>query len=285
MKRWSALVFVVSLSLAACGASAPRVQETATSKSDVAKNDVRTPGGAVREFYTRMRGRRFREAFALTIYNPAIEGLNQVEYEELLPDFEQTAASTPEQVNITGEQISGDVATVFIKTKVADAITASPTSATSSDATKMKETIVPVTLKRNANSVWIIGEEKEAEAVRAAGKEFFFKVRLNAHHAEAQKMLQRIALAQLAYSAQHEGRAADLHTLVRIEYLPPDVETSESTGYKYQVTLGKDAKSFAATATPARYGRSGVLSFFMDANGVRSKDAGGKMLTKETATK
>jgi hypothetical protein len=39
-----------------------------------------------------MRERKFSEAFALTIYKPAIEGLSAAELEELRPDFERMAA-------------------------------------------------------------------------------------------------------------------------------------------------------------------------------------------------
>ena len=39
-------------------------------------------------------------------------------------------------------------------------------------------------------------------------------------------------------------------------------------------------KAWSAAAEPAQYGRTGKLSFFMDAVGVRSADVGGKALPK-----
>jgi len=45
----------------------------------------------VRDFYRMMRERKFREAFALSIYKPAIEGLSPQDFEELRPDFEGIA--------------------------------------------------------------------------------------------------------------------------------------------------------------------------------------------------
>ncbi|MGI8996241.1 MAG: hypothetical protein ACR2GW_06175, partial [Pyrinomonadaceae bacterium] len=48
-----------------------------------AAQPARTPSETVREFYKAMRERRFREAFALSIYKPAIEGLTAEEFEEL----------------------------------------------------------------------------------------------------------------------------------------------------------------------------------------------------------
>src|SRR5216683_415368 len=72
----------------------------------------RTPSDVVREFYKAMHERRFKEAWALTIYKPAVDGLNAQEMEDLRPDFEEKAAAIPDQVEISGEQVNGDIATV-----------------------------------------------------------------------------------------------------------------------------------------------------------------------------
>src|SRR5712692_1013060 len=80
----------------------------------------RTPSDVVREFYKAMHERRFKEAWALTIYKPAVDGLNAQEMEDLRPDFEEKAAAIPDQVEISGEQISGDIATVFVKVPVSE---------------------------------------------------------------------------------------------------------------------------------------------------------------------
>src|SRR5882724_12358795 len=71
----------------------------------------RTPSDTVREFYKAMHDHRFKEAWALTIYKSAVEGLNAEEMEDLRPDFEEKAAAIPDQVEIAGETISGDIAT------------------------------------------------------------------------------------------------------------------------------------------------------------------------------
>src|SRR5882724_12768283 len=79
----------------------------------------RSPSDTVREFYKAMREKRFREAFDMSIYKPAIDPLKLQEFEDLRPDFERIALAVnekiPGEVKITGEQISGDDATVFIK--------------------------------------------------------------------------------------------------------------------------------------------------------------------------
>jgi hypothetical protein len=223
---------------------------------------ARTPTETVREFYKAMREKRFREAFGLSIYKPAIDGLSAEEFEELRPDFEKMAAAIPEKIEVSGEQTSGDISTVFIK--IADA-----------DKADQPE---PLGLMREGG-VWIVGDRENQEIVRKAGKQFFFQARIETHQSEVQAMLQRISLVQLAYASQHNNTYADLPTLITAGLVPKDIETPDTTGYHFHLALAKDAKSWTAGAEPARYGRTGRLSFFMDQTGIRSADIGGKILT------
>lgn len=220
-----------------------------------------TPTETVREFYKRMRERKFTEAFQLTIYTPAIVGLSAEELAELRPDFERMATAVPEKIEVSGEQTSGDIATVFVK--IAD-----------SDKAAQAE---PVTLMRDAG-VWIVGDRDSQDVVKKAGKKFFFEARIQTHHNEVQAMLQRISIVQLAYASQHNNTYADFPTLVTAGLLPKDIEAPESMGYRFRLTLAKDAKSWAAGAEPTRYGRTGRLSFLLDQSGLRSADVGGKQL-------
>ena len=222
----------------------------------------RSPSDTVREFYKAMREKKFRDAFSMTIYKPAIDPLKPQEFEDLRPDFEKMAAVIPEQVNLAGEQISGDMATVFVKVKEGD----------------KPETAEPVTLIQ-VDGAWIIGDKEDQAIVKKAGKHFFFDARIDTHHDEVQAMLTRISLAQLLYSQQHDGQFADLAKLITAGLLPKDLEGTESTGYRFHVNPFADGKTWNAAAEPAQYGRTGKLSFFMDATGVRSGDTGGKPLT------
>jgi hypothetical protein len=223
---------------------------------------ARTPTETVREFYKRMRERKYIEAFRLTIYMPAIEGLGAEELEELRPDFERMAAAIPENIEVSGEQISGNTATVFVK--IADG-----------DKTAQAE---PVTLLRDSGGAWIVGDSESQEVVKKAGKKFFFEARIQTHHNEVQAMLQRISLAQLAYAAQHNNTFGDLAALAAAGLVPKDIEAPESMGYRFRLTLAKDGKSWTAGAEPTRYGRTGRLSFLLDQSGIRSADVGGKQL-------
>jgi len=223
---------------------------------------MRSPSDTVREFYKAMREKRFREAFALSIYKPAIDPLKPQEFEDLRPDFEKMAAILPLQVNLGGEQISGDLATVFVRVQEAD----------------KPEQLEPVPLMLFQGQ-WIVGDKENQAVVKKQGKQFFFNARIDTHHSEVQEMLTRVSLAELLYSQQHEGKFGDLATLISLGLLPKDLETTASTGYRFRVNAPDAGKSWNAAAEPAVYGRSGKLSFYLDAAGVRSGDTGGKPLS------
>jgi len=221
----------------------------------------RSPSDTVRELYKAMREKRFREAFNMSIYRAAIDPLKPQDFEDLRPDFERMAAVIPEQVDISGEQVSGDLATVFVKVKEGD----------------KPEQLEPVSLVL-VEGVWIIGDKESQAVVKKAGKQFFFNARIDAHHNDVQDMFTRISLAELLYSQQHNGLFGDLATLIAAGLIPKDIEGTQSTGYRFRVNAPAGGKTWSATAEPAQYGRTGRLSFFMDASGVRSSDVGGKPL-------
>lgn len=235
------------------------------SATALAQNAPPSPTETTRQFYQLLREKKFREAFALSIYRSAIEGLSAPEFDDLRPDFEKMAAAIseklPQKIDVSGEQISGDVATVFVKLLDADG----------------QEKIQPAALIKIDNK-WIIGDKENLELVKKAGKQFFFEARINAHHSDVQDLLTRITLAQTLYSQNHNGLFGNTAELVAAGVIPKDIETTESTGYRFQINRAADGKSWYATAEPAQYGRSGRLSFYLDATGVRSGDNGGKPL-------
>ena len=230
-----------------------------------AQTTPRSPTETMRLFYQLMREKKFREAFALSIYRSAIEGLSAREFEELRPDFEKMAVAVSEKipatVDVTGEQISGDVATVFVKVLDADG----------------KGQVEPASLIKIDNN-WIIGDKENLDLVKKSGKQFFFEARINAHHSDVQDMLTRISLAEVLYSQNHNNLFGNLADLITAGVIPKDLEGPETTGYIFHVNKAADGKSWYATAEPAQYGRTGRLSFYLDASGVRSGDAGGKPL-------
>src|SRR5262245_40974441 len=142
--RLISLVCAVAMLCAGVGAACKAENSAATTQP-------RTPTDVVREFYKAMREHRFREAFSLTIYKSAVEGLNADEIELLRPGFEEKAAQIPANVEIMGEQISGNNATVFVKIPV--------------DLSSPQVTSQPLNLIKSGDS-WVIGTEADQAEVK-----------------------------------------------------------------------------------------------------------------------
>jgi hypothetical protein len=227
----------------------------------------RPPSDVVREFYKAMREHRFKEAWSLTIYKPAVDGLNAEEMEDLRPDFEDKAAAIPEQVEITGEQIDGKTAMVFVKVPVNESTP--------------QITSQPVNLI-NSGGVWIIGTEADQAEVKKKGRRFFLDALITQHHSDIEDLLKRVIAVQIVYVQQHEI-FGDLAALINAGLLPKTAGDPKELGYNFRVTIGKDGKSYVAGAEPTRYGHTGKLSYWMDQTGtIKSVDNGGKVLSGAT---
>jgi hypothetical protein len=223
-----------------------------------------SPTETVRQFYKNIREKKYKEALGLTIYKSAVDALSDKEMDDLRPDFERlaVAAAISGEMEFSGETISGDLATVFVKIK---------------ETAETAEKSQPVSLMK-ANGIWIIGDAESEAIVKKGGKKFFFDARINAHHDDVQDMLSRITLAQVVYNQGHNGQYGNLAELVSAGLVPKDIETPATTGYNFHVNRSTDGKTWWGSAEPAQYGRSGKLSFYVDATGVRSSDVGGKPL-------
>ncbi len=261
LHKFALALIATGAALLVFGANAMAQAVGLKSQATATASQTGSPSDAVRDFYRLMREKKFREAFDLSIYQPAIEGLKPAEFEDLRPDFEHLASAIPENVNISGEQISGEAATVFVRVKDEDD----------------KEPAEPVALIR-VNGKWIVGDQENQEIVKKAGSQFFFNARIDTHHSEVQALLQRISLAQLVYSQQRAGKFGDMPALILAGLIPKDLEGTETTGYRFRITVSPDGKSWFANAEPAQYGRTGRLSFFVDQVGVRSGDVPAKPL-------
>lgn len=221
---------------------------------------ARTPSQTVRDFYSLLRARRFREAFAISVWRPAVEGLSEADFEELRPEFEKFASGMPEAVETTGEQISGDEATVFAR------LAGDPSG---------KLDAHPVL---RVGGVWVYGNREAQQAASRDGRDFFLKARIEAHHSEVVAVMQRIAEAEALYASTHGGTYTDLATLTRESQLSfrEEMRLAETLGYNFRVTLGDGNRSYRVNAEPARYGRTGKLSFAWQDGVLQRKDTGGK---------
>ena len=287
------LLLCLSVSLAAlfvgCGAEAskPGTAETEPptgGRTSISNSELSTtappssievvagsPADTIRAFYQKLREKKFREAIFLTNLRPAVEGLTDAELKEFQLDFERIAKQIPDQVVINGEIVTGNRATVTVKM---------PGDEPEKSETQSLEL-------RKEGDVWVILTIDEAAEARMKkeGKNYFYVLRIETHEDEARDMLDRIARAQLAHSAQNGGDFGEIGALVGAGFLPADVQGSESTGYNYAVELSGDKKVYTARATPAEYGRSGRLSFVLRSDGrstprISSRDNGGKPLDK-----
>jgi hypothetical protein len=225
----------------------------------------RTPSDTVREFYKAMRERRFKDAFSLTIYKPAVEGLSTEEMEDLRAVFEEKAAAVPAQVEISGEQIDGTAATVYVKVPINES--------------------TPQTINQPVNLIssggaWIIGDENNQAIVKKAGRRFFLDALITQNQSDMEDLLKRVIAVQIVYSQQHGGVYGDLATLITGGLIPTAAGDPKALGYNFRVIAGKDGKTYLAGAEPLRHGRTGKLSYWMDQTGtIRSLDNGGKVLS------
>ena len=254
-RRTQLKTFTLALCLLASAAVPARAQTAAPAAAQG------TPSDVVRAYYTALRESRFRDAMLMSILRPAVEALSAEELKDFQTDFARLSPTVPADFEITGEQLSGEEATVFVRT---------------GEGKELK--VEPVNLIRERGA-WVIGDREGAAAVKKQGKKFFAEQRIAAHEQDAEDMLRRIQAAQLAYALQNSGSYGDLNALVRAGYVPQDILGTETTGYRFAVSVSPDAKSFTARAEPERYGRTGRLSFYFDKSGLQKKDVGGKPLS------
>lgn len=231
-----------------------------------------SPADAIRQFYKHLREKRFREAVMMTNMRPAVEGLTDAEMNDLSGDFEAIARSVPEVLEINGEIVAGESATVTAKM---------PDEETGN--LELKE----FKLRRESEAwtiLWL--DEVTEKTVKKAGKNYLFALKMETHQIEAQKMMERIARSQMVYALQNNGQYADMKTLIDAAVLPADVQTPASTGYVYAIKPSPDGRKFMASAEPAVYGKTGKLSFLLDMQGkdgkprLRAEDNKGQPLKK-----
>lgn len=238
---------------------------SATLRGVAAQNAARGPSDVVREFYKAMREHRFKEAWALTIYKSAVDGLSTEEMEDLRPDFEQKAAAVPSQIEITGERIQGNIATVFVKVPVTDSTP--------------QITSEPVNLMSSGNG-WIIGTEADQAEVKKKGRRFFLDALIEEHENDIEDLFKRLLVVQLVYTQEHKNVLGNLQDLIAANLVAKESADPKAIGYTVRITITPDGKGYIATAEPARYGHTGKLSFWMDQTGnIKKADNGGKPLT------
>jgi hypothetical protein len=229
-------------------------------KNSAIKNSIavtpKSPAASVRTFYKALREKRFFDAMMMTNMKGAVEGLSSEEIEDLRPYFEQIAGEVPEEVEINGEQMVKETASVFAKLPDEDQ--------------KLNITELKLRFENDGWMLLLVDEKTESE-VKKQGKNYLFNLRIEIHQSEVEEMFERIQKAQYVYSIQNKGEVADLGTLVSKGFLPMDIQTTESTGYRFTITVSSEKNRYVATAEPEKYGKTGKLSYFFDSGEKNSK--------------
>jgi hypothetical protein len=214
-----------------------------------------SPADVVRTFYKDLHDKKFVEALAMTNMSKTVEGLTPEELNDLSPYFAALANQTPEEVAIKGEQISGVLASVFVN--IPDEDTKNPFST--------------ITLRKESAGWVILLADAQAEAdAKRKGKSYLFGLMIDVHESETENMMSRIIQAQ-ALNYGSVGTFGEMSELVQKGFLPQDIQTSDSTGYNFKIVISADKMKYYATAEPAKYGKTGKLSFFLEFDGKNSK--------------
>ncbi len=251
-------ILAFSIALSGCTASA----QTAQSNSDkiIAQNQVvnapktsiavtensNTPAAVILAFYKALAEKRFRDMFMMTNMKGAVEGLSEAEMEDLRPDFE-TLIDQVKDIEITGEQLAGNLASVMVK----------------SYDPKIARPKVDILNLRNDGGTWtLILDVQVEEAVKQQGKNYFFNLRIDTHHEEVESILQKFMQIEMVYAIQNGGEAGNLDALSQANLIDP--QSLNSIGYKFNLEVSKDKKKYTITAEPNQYGRSGKLSYRLE---------------------
>jgi len=221
----------------------------------------RTPSDVVRDFYKAMREHRFKDAWSMSVYKPAVDGLTADEMEDLRPFFEAQAAAIPEQLQIDTERISGNTAQVFVRLP--------PDSSP-------QLTSRPVDLIKSGGG-WIIGTPAEQETVKKAGGRYFVDALIDLNQDNMADVLKRLIGMEAAYAQANNGAYGEVKALVAAGLMSDDMFDPKLSGYNFRLTI--NGKTYIATAEPAHYGRTAKVSYWMDQTGaIKSADNGGKPL-------
>ena len=214
-----------------------------------------TPTETVVQFYKLLRDQNYRAGMALSVFADAVADLSDDDLVELTPDFQRTFSAIPATLNIKGEQVSGDSATVFVQFGAPD------------------QPADTVTLVRD-NGQWLVGDRDVLAVVREQRSAYFFNVRISVDHNEVYDLIKSITGSEDVHFRRAKVYAT-IDELIATEGLTDDLREGIASGYRFVVNLTPDKQVYTVVAIPVRYGRTGRLSFYADAREIRGADAKG----------
>lgn len=219
-----------------------------------------SPTETVLAFYGLLRQQKFAEGLAYSVYREAVEGLAEEDLAELEADFRETFADIPAKIEVRGEQIGGDAATVF--------------------AVFGPDGVVQEVALVNLDGRWLVGDRESLERVRQERTAFFFNTRIQVNHNEVFRLMQRIAGGEDVHF-QAKKTYATLAELAAQDDLGEDLKAGVASGYRFTVNLAPDRSAFTVVAVPVRYGRTGKLSFFAAGKRIHAVDAKGMPINEQ----
>src|SRR5438552_5032832 len=182
-----------------------------------------SPSQVVKKFYQHLRARHYTEGLRLSVYSPAIEGLSEEEMRDLEPEFARIVTNLPAEIETHGEQISGDEATVFVK---------SP----------QEKRLQEVSLVR-INGQWRVGDEQTYLLATREGRSFFFNARVRIGEAEAYDWILEILGAQAIYFKAKQ-RFTTLDELVGLGGVSKQLINGSESGYRFRLSVSDDGRSY-----------------------------------------
>ncbi len=243
-----------------------------------------TPGETIQEFYRLLREKKYVEAFRLHVCASAVEGLSGQEAAELEDEFTKLAGDIPEKIEVGGESVLGNDATVFVKVPSGEKIDG-----------QQPFISIPVSLILFEGR-WLIGDRDTQALANFHKSRFFtlsksgvFTVMLDNEEKAARAITSLIEIEQF-FAQRHEGKYGTLQELMTsgivkrsdLSLMLEQLQDGEYYGYRFEVELPPDRKTYTLYATPIQQNIDGRYSYIADLEGVKFRNHGGQKLQKTT---
>jgi hypothetical protein len=244
-----------------------------------------SPGETVLQFYRLLREKKYIEAFRLHVCAPAVETMSSEEAAGLQDEFEKVAGEIPEKIELGGESVLGNDATVFVKVPSGEKING-----------QQPFLSVPVGLILFEGK-WLIGD-RDTQALAFFHKNKFFSLSQSGvftvmldNEEKAGKAITALIEIEQFFTQQHNGKFGtfreilDSKVVVRPDLvrLMEQLQDGEYFGYRFEVEMPEDRRTYTLYATPIQQNIDGRYSYIADREGgVKFRNYGGQKLAKTT---
>lgn len=243
-----------------------------------------TPGETIQEFYRLLRAKKYVDAFRLHVCAPAVEGLSGQEAAELEDEFTKLAGDIPEKIEVGGESVLGNDATVFVKVPSGEKIDG-----------QQPFISIPVSLILFEGR-WLIGDRDTQALANFHKSRFFslsksgtFTVMLDNEEKTAKAITSLIEIEQF-FAQRNEGKYGTLQELMTsgivarsdLSLMLEQLQDGEYYGYRFEIELAENRKTYTIHATPIQRNIDGRYSYIADREGVKYRNFGGQKLEKTT---